>query len=182
MRHGLALGLVALMMTPACAQPALPRDVPAESRADIYIAVLRRYLSTPSENSLPAGTFRRAFVLDRANPSAAEPIASHRGDGEQIPRSDQQRMASALADLMPIDFVATREEVLIPAKESPNCMVVREQGILITLAPPKGEGDGATVGINGYFACLAATWLTYVVKRDASGWTVTGTTGSMAVA
>jgi len=39
------------------------------------------------------------------------------------------------------------------------------------------------VGIFGFFACQGATWLTYVVENQAgTEWTVTGTTGSRAIA
>jgi hypothetical protein len=37
------------------------------------------------------------------------------------------------------------------------------------------------VAVNGFVACLGATWLTYVVERDQGGWAVTGTTGGMAI-
>jgi hypothetical protein len=181
MRRRLALCLVAVMLTTACARQA-PRPVPAESTADIYVAVLRKYLSTPSDNSFAAGTFRLAFVFDRANAAAADPSGSHIDDGTPIPLSDQQKLTSALADLLPVTFVATHDEVLIPAQESPSCKVVRDNGILVTLAPPKDEGTRVTVGISGYVACMGATWLTYVVVRDVAGWKVTGTTGSRAIA
>ena len=45
--------------------------------------------------------------------------------------------------------------------------------------------DGLDDGLVGevFVACLGATWLTYVVRNQpGSGWRVTGTTGSMAVA
>jgi hypothetical protein len=170
------------MLATACARQTEPRDVPAERTADIYIAVLRKYLTTPSDNSFATGTFRLAFVFDRANPDAANPSGSHRDDGTPIPIPDQQKVTSALADLMPVSFVATHDEVLVPAKESPSCMVVRDNGILITLAPPKDEGQRVTVGISGYVACLGATWLTYIVEHDASGWKVTGAPGPRAIA
>jgi hypothetical protein len=44
-----------------------------------------------------------------------------------------------------------------------------------------GGPDHVQVGINGFVACLGATWLTYVVQRDAAGWTATGTTGTAAI-
>jgi hypothetical protein len=50
------------------------------------------------------------------------------------------------------------------------------------LAPPKGDADRVEVGFHGFVACLGATWFTYVVQHDTSGWTVTGTTGPAAIA
>jgi len=47
---------------------------------------------------------------------------------------------------------------------------------------PVGHGNQVHVGINGFVACLGATWLTYVLQdQPGTGWRVTGTTGSMAI-
>jgi hypothetical protein len=60
---------------------------------------------------------------------------------------------------------------------------VRNGGILITLGTVGRDGDEVHVGINGFVACLGATWLTYVLDQEpGTGWRVTGTTGSMAIA
>lgn len=104
--------------------------------------MLRRYLTTSSENSFPAGTFQRAFVFARASSSAASPGNSSRDEGQPV----------------------------------------RDKGILITPAPPKETGEEVTVAMSGYVACLGATWLTYIVKHDASGWKVTGAPGPRTVA
>jgi hypothetical protein len=178
MRRGFALFVIALTMTTACARPGAAQPN-ADDTADIYVAVLRRYLASPSENSFTAGSLRLVFVLDRADPAAADPMRRGEATGERFSTSDRQKMTASLADLGNVSFVGTRDEVLVNAE---GCAQVRDGGILITLAPPAGDGDQVTVGINGFVACLGATWLTYVVKRDASGWTVTGTTGSRAIA
>jgi hypothetical protein len=53
---------------------------------------------------------------------------------------------------------------------------------LITLGPPAGSGHQVRVAINGFAACLGATWLTYVLQdQPGAGWQVTGTTGSMGI-
>ena len=58
----------------------------------------------------------------------------------------------------------------------------RTRASAITLGPVDGRGDPVEVGIDGYVACLGATWLTYVVERTGgTGWRVTGTTGSMTI-
>ena len=63
-----------------------------------------------------------------------------------------------------------------------GCGHVKKGGILITLGPPGGDGHQVQVAVNGFVACLGATWLTYVLQNQpGSGWRVTGTTGSMAI-
>lgn len=155
-----------------------PIDATGTREAGVYVQVLRRYLSTPAENSFPERTFQRIFVLDRAVPGSGEPQAQ-RAAGEPIPAGTQQAMLGALRDLGPVSFVADRDSVIVMQD---GCAVVKDDGILITLAPISGAGDRVEVGVNGYVACLGATWLTYVVTyTSGSGWQVTGTTGSMAI-
>jgi hypothetical protein len=64
-----------------------------------------------------------------------------------------------------------------------GCEQVKNGAILVTLGLPAGHAGETRVGINGFVACLGATWLTYVLREQAgAGWRITGTTGSMAVA
>jgi hypothetical protein len=61
--------------------------------------------------------------------------------------------------------------------------VVKDGAILVVVAPPVGAAPKVTVAVHGFVACLGATWLTYVVQRDAAGaWAVTGRTGPYAIA
>jgi len=59
--------------------------------------------------------------------------------------------------------------------------VVRDNGIWVLLGPPTTVADQIQVGINGFVACLGATWFTYVVTPNADGWEVTGRTGPAAI-
>ncbi len=82
----LAAGVLAVAAASAagCARggmPAVPPageasagDGPAAARqAAIYVPVLRRYLSTPNENSFPRHAFKTVYVLDHAFPGAGGP-------------------------------------------------------------------------------------------------------------
>jgi hypothetical protein len=191
---GTTAAVVVLAGTAACAREAVAGDpAPAPPAATggtadagdtrdlaIYLEVLRRYLSSPNDNSFPERTFQRVFVLDRAVPGIGDPQAhAQPAAGVPIPAATQQRIAAALTDLGPVAFVADRKSVIVTRD---GCDVVKDGGVLITLGPVGGDGDRVEVGINGYVACLGATWLTYVVERTAgSGWRVTGTTGPMAI-
>ncbi|WP_327001232.1 hypothetical protein OHA72_39740 [Dactylosporangium sp. NBC_01737] len=164
---------------PAAAVTGHPVAAPADARdVEVYVQVLRRYLGTPNENSFPERTFRKVFVLDRTVPGIGDP-QPHQAPRDAIPGDTQQRIAGALADLGPVSFVADRDSVI---ETEGGCGVVKDEGILITLGPVDGRGDRVEVGINGYVACLGATWLTYIVEHTAgTGWRVTGTTGSMTI-
>jgi len=88
-------------------------------------------------------------------------------------------VTGALAGMAHVIFIADRGSVI---EARGGCGQVRNGGILITLGPPVGHGHEVRVAINGFVACLGATWLTYVLRdQPGVGWRVTGTTGSMAI-
>ena len=181
---GLTAGLV-LITAAGCARQAMAGDPapsgPGSAGEDrdgaVYTQVLRRYLSTPGENSFPERTFRHVYVLDQAMPDSGDPQARPVA-GEPIPAATQRAVAGALADVGPVTFVADRESVLVMRD---GCAAVKDGGILVTLGPVDGDGDRVEVGVYGFVACLGATWLTYVVRHTAGGWQVTGTTGTMGI-
>jgi hypothetical protein len=145
--------------------------------AEVYVQVLRRYLSTPGENSFPQA-FKTVYVLNQAYADAANPSGAH-GRGVPIAPQTQLQVTAALAGMAHVIFIADRGSV-IEARD--GCEQVRNGGILITLGPPSGHGHEVQVAINGFVACLGATWLTYVLQdHPGVGWRVTGTTGSMAI-
>ncbi|HTJ33532.1 MAG TPA: hypothetical protein VL738_09910 [Dactylosporangium sp.] len=150
--------------------------------AQVYAAVLRRYLGTPSENSFPDRAFPAVYVLDQARADAAD-AADPAGPSPSVTpiAADTQRaVVAALDGTAKVVFVAAREAVV---ETRDGCAQVKDGGILVTLGPPRGDEDRVTVAVNGFVACLGATWLTYVVRYDpGTGWRVTGTTGTMAVA
>lgn len=157
----------------------------ASDRAAVYIAVLRRYLTSADSSFGENPRFPAVYVLDQTDPGAAG--LPQRGGGteptsgplEPIAAADRAAILAALTDLGPIRFIADRSEVI----ESPDgCAQVRGGGVMIKLAPPVGGPDRVEVGIHGFVACLGATWFTYVVERAAGRWSVAGTTGPMAVA
>jgi len=150
----------------------------AAKEGEVYIQVLRRYLSTPAENSFPQA-FKTVYVLNQAYPDAADPMGRHTR-GAPIAPQTQRQMTAALAGMAHVIFIADRGSVI---EAGGGCGQVRNGGILITLGPQVGHGQELQVGINGFVACLGATWLTYVLQdQPGVGWRVTGTTNSMAIA
>ena len=154
-------------------------DGPAGAReAAIYVQVLRRYLSTPAENSFPGRAFKTVYVLDQAFPDAGDPAGKHERAKPIAPRT-QQQIAAALAGVAHVAFIADRYTVI---ETRDGCAQVKDGGILITLGTPNGDDHKVQVAINGFVACLGATWLTYVVQNQpGTGWRVTGTTGPIGI-
>jgi hypothetical protein len=157
-------------------RPAAAAEAGAKE-AGVYVQVLRRYLSTPAENSF-GQAFKTVYVLNRVYPDAADPSGTH-GRGAAIPPQTKRQVTAALAGMARVSFIADRGSV-IEARD--GCGQVRNGGILITLGPLAGHGNEVRVAINGFVACLGATWLTYVLRdQPGVGWRVTGTTGSIAI-
>jgi hypothetical protein len=163
---------------PTAHTPATDKQA-AVTQAEIYVQVLRRYLSTPAENSFPGRAFTTVYVLNQAHPDAADPNGPQ-GRGTPITPQTQRQVTAALAGIAHVTFIADRGSVIEAAG---GCGQVRDGGILITLGLPVSHGHEMQVAINGFVACLGATWLTYVLHdQPGVGWRVTGTTGSMAIA
>jgi hypothetical protein len=160
------------MYAPASDKPA------AVTETEVYVQVLRRYLSTPAENSFPGQTFKTVYVLDQAYLNAADPTGTH-GRGTPIAPLTRRQVTAALAGITHVIFIADRGSVM---EAGDGRGQVRNGGILITLGLPVSHGDDVQVAINGFVACLGAIWLTYVLHHQpGAGRQVTGTTGSMAI-
>ncbi|GIJ72325.1 hypothetical protein Voc01_072420 [Virgisporangium ochraceum] len=143
---------------------------------DVYAAAIARYL-TGRENSFPGRTFPVVFVLDRLDAAAADPMTAV-GTGPTSPLTPAQQQRIESVSGTDLTFVPS----LDAATTGDSCRLVRDDGVFVALGPAAPTGtDTAQVAVHGFVACQGATWFTYVLRRDATGWTVTGTTGQMAV-
>ncbi|MGN9809922.1 hypothetical protein ACTMSW_11255 [Micromonospora sp. BQ11] len=169
--------------TPAGTTP--PEGAPAGDwpagvkESEVYVQVLRSYLSTPAENSFPGQAFKSVYVLDHAHPDAGDPVGGHER-ATPIASNAQDDVTAALSGMARVVFIADRDTVI---ETRHGCHQVRDGGILITLGTVDGDDREARVAVNGFVACNGATWLTYVVQnKPGTGWRVTGTTGPRAIA
>ena len=197
MRAGHRLAIVTigwLALTAGCATPSMTRgpdgvagtatdaegDAPAvpSEQAQILTAVLREYLPRGANGYRTDRRFPVAYVLDRTDRAAADPMGGPE-PGAPIPPDDQAAILAATADLGPIEFIADRASVI---DDSEGCATVRGGGVLIVLGPAVPVGDHMEVAFHAFVACLGAEWFTYVVERDGAGWRTNGTTGSYAIA
>ncbi|HET8642706.1 MAG TPA: hypothetical protein VFM37_12255 [Pseudonocardiaceae bacterium] len=160
--------------------PSAQPEQGADRSAAIYAAVLRRYLTTGDHSFGDGHRFATVYVLDHAVTGAGDPMrTTTSGERKPIPEDIQHAVVQSLADLGAVEFVAARDDVVETAN---GCERVRgDRAVLVTLGPLPDRGDRVEVGVYGFVACLAATWLTYVVERGGSGWAVKGTTGPVAI-
>jgi hypothetical protein len=194
MRRGVLLLCAALALLAGCGRPAInagsplgpeppggapaggpggvfaPRDAtidaPPDRNTGILIAVLRTFLG---EGPTP---YPVVYVLDHTEASLDERgLTVNPPPGPPI--AGQREIAAALADVATVRFVPSRDSVV----SHDGCEMVQNDGILITLSRPVGDGNLVNVQVHGHIACLGAKWLTYVVRRSGTEWQVTGTTG-----
>jgi hypothetical protein len=81
-----------------------------------------------------------------------------------------------LADLPNVRFVKNADAV------TRRIFKGRIEGAgLIEVGPIEGSGDRVEVPGQAYCGGLCGHWMTLVVERRAGGWSVTGTTGPVAI-
>lgn len=180
MKRLTAFVAVAALFGSACASRQGPRNDlgpdPATQRSvSIYEAVIRQLVTTEDSTFGPNPRFPVVFLLERARQEAANPEA----EGEEVPLSNvvKSQLLEALSDL-PIEFISNQDAVIRPIEEGGG---VKDEGVVVTVGLiPEGQ-EQVEVQASLYAGNLAATWLTYVVKRSSQGWRVTGTTGPVAI-
>ncbi len=141
-------------------------------RVAVYAEVVRHMTTEEGQSS----GFPVIYVLERVVGNRTDP--DDRSAGQPLPSADRRALVAALRAVAPVEFVATRSEVVGPQEGGAR---VRDGGIFLTLGPISGDDDRATVPASGYIANLAGSWQTWVVERVGERWRVTGTEGPVAV-
>jgi hypothetical protein len=177
-----SLAIIAGLLSAGCAKQdpdergASGRDQVTARSVSIYEAVIRRLVTTGDSTFGHDPEFPVIYLLDRAKSEAANPQTAQ---SEESPLSNEVKngLRAALTDL-PIEFVSDEDAVIIPVEKGGG---VKNDGVVVTVGLiPEGQ-DAVEVQASLYAGPLAATWLTYVVKRSSQGWKVTGTTGPVAI-
>jgi hypothetical protein len=183
MQRLMAFALTAALLGSACARKQAPpgsrpeEPDPATARVvSIYEAVIRQLVTTGDSTFGPNPQFPVIFLLEYAKQGAANP-ESPESEGALFSNKVKRGLLAALSDL-PVKLVSDEDSVIIPVEEGGG---VEQEGVIVTVGPiPEGE-DQVEVEASLYAGNLAATWLTYVVKRSSRGWRVAGTTGPVAI-
>ena len=176
MRRGLAISAL-VVVAAACAGPdgsgstgrAGEPTGPDATRVQIYAAAFRSLAETE-------GWFDPVLLDERICPDAGDP-----GDGggscrERFSEAEQSAIVAGLADLRNVRFVDDGERI-----QDRIFSGGLEGAGLLTVGRIEGDDELVTVAGRSYCGGLCAHWMTLVVRNRPDGWTVTGTTGPIAI-
>jgi hypothetical protein len=140
--------------------------------AAIYVAVISALIAGGHANHDP---WLPVTYIDATARSSAGPVAVSEVVTRAIPIEVQERVRAALAAHTEVRFVEDPRSVVQPDS------LVRDHGVLITLAPVPPTGRPVKIGARSYVGNLGRTSITFIVDGTGSRWGVTGTTGVYAV-
>jgi hypothetical protein len=150
--------------------------------AAIYASVIRQLVT--KDHTFGGGDpgFKVIYVMDGVIDGAGD-LDGHVAESAKEPFSPtiKAELKRALSDLPPVEFVATRDAVVIGTKAGAAPGHVRNGGVLISLGPIAGGGTKVEVGNSLWISGLAGQWLTYVLESRDEAWRVVGTTGPVAI-
>ena len=140
--------------------------------AAIYVAVISALIAGGYANHDP---WLLVTYIDATARSSAGPVAVSQVVTRPIPIEVQERVRAALAARTEVRFVEDPRSVIQPDS------LVRDHGVLITLAPVPPTGRPVRIGARSYLGNLGRKSLTFIVDGTGSRWRVTGTTGVCAM-
>jgi hypothetical protein len=144
---------------------------PDPDRVEIYASAFRALAETE-------GWFDPILLDERICPEAGDVGGGGEPDPciEAFTEAEQAAILSELDDLTSARFVADAERIQDRIFEG------ELQGAgLLTVGEIDGDGDRVEVGGRSYCGGLCAHWMTLVLERGPDGWSVTGTTGPVAI-
>jgi hypothetical protein len=175
----LVLAVSALVLVAgACAQQGSGRGGaigaptgPDPTRVGIYVATFRSLAETER-------WFDPVLLDERICPDVADVRTPQQAPcPERFTEAEQAAILAGLADLPGIRFVDDAEHV------QDRIFSGGLQGAgLLTVGGIDGGDERVTVAGRSYCGGLCAHWMTLVVRNRPDGWTVTGTTGPIAIA
>jgi hypothetical protein len=170
--------------TPGAPDSGEPGAKSTDRSAAIYAAVVRQLVTKDHTFGGADPGFKVIYVLDGVVADAADPSKPANANDPKEPFShdvkDGVRFLSTLADLPPVEFVASRHSAVAGASAS-SPGEVKNGGVLISLGPIDPDGKRVEVETSLWINGLAGQWLTYVLEQKNGSWAVTGTTGPMAI-
>ena len=140
--------------------------------AGIYAAVISGLIAGGAANFDP---WPPVTYIDATARSSAGPVAVTDVVTSPIPIEVQHRIGEALAAHTEVRFVDDPQSVIQPDSR------VRDNGVLVTLAPVPPAGRPLRMGARSYVGNLGSTSCTFIVDGAGAHWRVTGTTGVYAV-
>jgi hypothetical protein len=146
-------------------------EEPDATRVEIYAAAFGALAETE-------GWFDPILLDQRICPEAGDVGGSHQPPPctQAFTDAEQAAILSQLVDIPNARFVADAKQVQDRIFEG------ELQGAgLLTVGEIDGDGDRVEVGGRSYCGGLCAHWMTLVLEHGPDGWSVTGTTGPVAI-
>src|SRR5262245_22369151 len=141
---------------------------PDPTRVEIYTAAFRSLADTE-------GWFEPVLLDDRICPSIGDP--GGKGSCQvRFTEAEQAAIVAELDDLPGIRFVHDAERI----QDRIFSGGLSGAGLL-TVGAIDGDDERVTVGGRSYCGGLCGHWMTLVLRNQADGWAVTGTTGPVAI-
>jgi len=140
--------------------------------AGIYAAVISGLIAGGAANFDP---WPPVTYIDATARSSAGPVAVTDVVSSPILIEVQHRIGDALAAHTEVRFVDDPQSVIQPDSR------VRDNGVLVTLAPVPPAGRPLRIGARSYVGNLGSKSCTFIVDGAGAHWRVTGTTGVYAV-
>lgn len=171
-RMALLLALVTVSCAHAGSGPAEPDGGPRgpdPTRIEIYEASFRALFETER-------WYDPVMLDERICPGVGDPSNGASPCEETFTEAEQDAILAELADLPRVRFVDDAERV----RDRFFTDRISNTGLL-AVGPIERHGERVTVDANAYCGSLCAHWMTFVLEDDVDGWSVTGTTGPVAI-
>jgi hypothetical protein len=167
---------------PASPDPGLGTPAAQPDEAAIYAAVVRRLVTKDHTFGGAKPPFQAIYVVDGAVRGAADPERPvNLGPQKAFSDAVKLDMQRRLSGLPPVRFIAARDAVVVGERGGASPGHVRKDGMVISLGPIVERGTRVEVANSLWMNGLVGQWLTYVLVQREERWTVSGTTGQMAI-
>jgi hypothetical protein len=143
---------------------------PDLTRVEIYTAAFRSLAATER-------WFDPVLLDDRICPDIGDVRANPGPCGERFTKAEQVAILAGLAAFPRTRFVDDAERI-----QDRIFAGGLEGAGLLSVGVIGGDDERVTVGGRSYCGGLCAHWMTLVLRNGPEGWTVTGTTGPVAIA
>lgn len=150
------------------AEPSAEPAAPDPTRVEVYTAAFRSLADTER-------WFDPVLLDERICPHIAE-LGGRGSCEERFTEAEQAAILAGLADIPYISFVDDADRI-----QDRVFSGGLEGAGLLTVGRIDGDDELVTVAGRSYCGGLCAHWMTLVIRNRPAGWTVTGTTGPIAI-
>ncbi|WP_413767353.1 hypothetical protein [Rhodococcus pyridinivorans] len=151
---------------------------PPSEQSQIYSAALHQLILVDNPFATAPTQVGAVYIVD--GPASRSAEMSTVVDGPAFDTDLKNEIAAQSADLPPVEFTADPQQYADPARQ--GLTGVTDDGVIVGLSPTRRQDDGTVhLGAGLWCGLDCGLGLTYVLDRVDGQWTVTGTTGPVAI-